>query len=375
MSAKLLKQLLWDPLPDPLPAFGWWIFPPQPGPGAAAGTSSEAGQAGVDPRVRRSAVQALVRNAYLVTVAEQDSEHRPPVPFGRAWQARLTAMLAQATAGPTDQAPIRITDSDLDFTWRLYELARRARLNAMQSVTATPSQRVQRGKPVPTFEFSVISGGDALGEVTYGTCRLCSTGMLYTIEFTPDWQFCGLGRLALSQLETRHPDLTWYTTGQLSGARGFCERYRQDNASPWTGQECPCPHLGSQKGDYMTETVYPRGGGPVALRPCPPWCIEDRHFNEGYVVHADDGYHHYGPAILIPTADRMLVDSPEIVVKVFLKSWTHPLDAEPGPGTIELQLGTAEENTDMCVDLTPTEARAVAAALLKTADIAERTFH
>ena len=121
----------------------------------------------------------------------------------------------------------------------------------------------------------------------------------------------------------------------------------------------------------MTETVHPRGGDPVRLRPCPPWCIETRHFNDNDIVDVDDGYHHYGPEIAIPTSDRMLTTGPETIVKVILKSWTHPLDAEPGPGRIELQLATIEHNTDMYAELSPDEARAVADALLKTADVAE----
>jgi hypothetical protein len=38
----------------------------------------------VDRRVRRGHVQALVREAYLAAVAEQDSEHRPPAAFTQA---------------------------------------------------------------------------------------------------------------------------------------------------------------------------------------------------------------------------------------------------------------------------------------------------
>lgn len=67
----------------------------------------------------------------------------------------------------------------------------------------------------------------------------------------------------------------------------------------------------------------------------------------------------------------MLTTGPETIVKVILKSWTHPLNAEPGPSRIELQLATSEHNTDMYAELTPDEARAVAEALLKTADVAE----
>jgi hypothetical protein len=69
----------------------------------------------------------------------------------------------------------------------------------------------------------------------------------------------------------------------------------------------------------------------------------------------------------------MLPDNPETVVKVILKAWTHPLDAEPGRASIELQLAIGEQNTHMCAEQTPDQARAVASALIKTADIAERS--
>ena len=122
------------------------------------------------------------------------------------------------------------------------------------------------------------------------------------------------------------------------------------------------------------EVVYPRDGEPVTLRPCPPWCTEERHFGDDEAVYADHGYHHYGPEIQVPTSDRFLgmTDGPETVVQVILKSWTHPLDAEPGPALIELNLGTAGERTDMCAEITPGEARAVAQALLDLAATAER---
>jgi hypothetical protein len=121
----------------------------------------------------------------------------------------------------------------------------------------------------------------------------------------------------------------------------------------------------------VTETIHPRDGDAVALRPCPPWCTLLRHFADDDVVYADDGFHHLGPETVVPTSNRRLVHDPESVVKVILKAWTEPPDADPGPGRIELQLATAEENTDIYVDLTSDEARAVASALIKTADIAE----
>ena len=122
------------------------------------------------------------------------------------------------------------------------------------------------------------------------------------------------------------------------------------------------------------EVVHPRDGDAVTLRPCPSWCTEERHFGDDEAVYADHGYHHYGPEIEVSTSDRFggMTDGPETVVRVILKSWTHPLDAEPGPALIELNLGTAEERTDLCAEITPGEARAVAQALLDLAATAKR---
>ena len=102
----------------------------------------------------------------------------------------------------------------------------------------------------------------------------------------------------------------------------------------------------------MTEVVQPRNGDAVALRPCPAWCTLSEHFGPEPMIDADDGFHHHGPEITVPTSDRLFTDGPESVVKVSLKAWTKPLDAEPEPGRVDLQL----ENADSCVDLTPSEA-------------------
>lgn len=122
----------------------------------------------------------------------------------------------------------------------------------------------------------------------------------------------------------------------------------------------------------MTEVVRPRDGGAVALRPCPPWCALGRHFAGDDVIHAGDGFHHYGPEIAVPTSDRWHSDEPEIVVRTILKSWTGPLGAEPGPPVIEVNLGTAGQLTDACAELTPAQARDLAAALIELAAAAER---
>jgi hypothetical protein len=60
-------------------------------------------------------------------------------------------------------------------------------------------------------------------------------------------------------------------------------------------------------------------------------------------------------------------------VRAVLKSWTHPLAADPGPTLVELNLGTAKSRTDASVEATPAEARAIARALLALADTAERS--
>jgi hypothetical protein len=135
---------------------------------------------------------------------------------------------------------------------------------------------------------------------------------------------------------------------------------------------CSLNGTGKEKG--MAEVVHPRDGDAVTLRPCPAWCTAGRHFADGEVVYADHGYHHYGPEIEVPTSDKFLgmADGPRTIVRGVLKSWTHPVDADPGPALIELNLGTAAERTDMCAEITPAEARAVARALLDLAAIAER---
>jgi hypothetical protein len=120
------------------------------------------------------------------------------------------------------------------------------------------------------------------------------------------------------------------------------------------------------------EIVHPRGGDAVTLRPCPPWCTQDRHFDDGETVDVDDGFHHYGTETEIETSDRYAghVTGPAATVRVVLKSWTHPLDAEPGPARIEISIGTAKERTDSSVEVTPGEAQLIAYALLGRAETA-----
>ena len=124
----------------------------------------------------------------------------------------------------------------------------------------------------------------------------------------------------------------------------------------------------------MTEFVRPADGNAVVLRPCPPWCTLARHFGDGQAVYADDGYHHEGAEAEVPTGYPFLglTGGDPTIVRAVLKSWTHPLDADPGPVIIELNLGTLAARTDSCVEATPAEARAIARALLGLADTAEQ---
>jgi hypothetical protein len=93
MADLLLFQLLWEPLPDRLPTGR-----PQRrqlprlrdlAAAVTASTASMSVQEQVSRNVRRGAVQALVLEAYQVTIAEQDREHRAPDTFTQAWHDHL----------------------------------------------------------------------------------------------------------------------------------------------------------------------------------------------------------------------------------------------------------------------------------------------
>ena len=239
-----MVRLLWDPLPDTLSAPRRRRFPWLRDLAAAMTASAPpmSEQERVNHRVRRGAIQALVREAYRATVAEQDSEHHPRLPLPRrgmlTWQACL----------------IRTVSSCWLVAYRDHRRRHRSGLAAVRAgqPRLAGRDRARGSGPRPgqssaasrcRFEVSIVSDGSSLGDVTYGICRSCRVGLLYKIGFPDDWQFCGLGRLALSQLEARHPDLTWYTTGQSRHARGFYDRYRQGSGSPWTVRQRPCPHF------------------------------------------------------------------------------------------------------------------------------------
>jgi hypothetical protein len=240
-----LTQLLWDPVPDPLPPAGrGWLRSLTKTLATELALSRLSAQELVERRVRRGTVQALVRETFQRAVAEQDSEHRPPAAFTQAWRDHLAGLLGQASIDLDGHGQVEIADLDTVLAWSLFEAASRARQNSVEQARPGRSRRVQWGDLlVQTFEFAIASGGATLGQVRYGICPPCHAGLLYKISIDPEFQFCGLGRQSLSQLETRHPDLTWYTTGQFRHARGFYDRYRQHSPSPWTSQQHPCPHF------------------------------------------------------------------------------------------------------------------------------------
>jgi hypothetical protein len=243
----LPSRLLWDPLPDPLPSPGSgrfrWLRDLRASI-AANMTAPQSEEELVERRVRRGAVQALVREAYQATIAEQDDAHRKPAEFAGAWRTHLTSLLEQDSIDLPGWSVITTADLDLSFVWRLFEAASYARQHAIEHAKPTCSKRAQIARTkAQIFDFAIVADGETLGEIQYGICPPFAAGLLYKISFDPDFQFCGLGRLALDQLETRHPGLTWYTTGQFKDARGFYDRYRQRSDSPWTDRQHPCPHF------------------------------------------------------------------------------------------------------------------------------------
>ncbi|MGW4410007.1 hypothetical protein ACWEJ6_38655 [Nonomuraea sp. NPDC004702] len=243
----MLVRLLWKSLPESWPQ----AAPPPPAGlrglvarirGMAAGASRDDD---VERRMRRGAMQAIVRESFQQTVAEQDGEHRGPALFAEAWKARLAAFLAQESVEVTGWGEIVIAELDTDLGWSLYEAASRARAEAIARAAATPGRR--RGSddgPTVSYEFSIAAGEEgSFGRVRYAICEPCGVGLLKKISFSPEWQCCGFGTLALRELETRHPSLTWYTTGQYAHAQGFYQRYRRRSTSPWTADQQPCPHF------------------------------------------------------------------------------------------------------------------------------------
>ncbi|WP_433513752.1 GNAT family N-acetyltransferase [Nonomuraea sp. CA-143628] len=243
----MLVQLLWKPLP-----VSWPEAVPQRPTGlrglvawareVAVGVSQDED---VERRVRRGAMQAIVREAFQQTVAEQDSEHRGPAAFAEAWKTRLAAVLAQETVEVTGWGQLTIAELDTGLGRSLYDAASRARAETIARAVVMPGRR--RGAddgPTVSHEFSIAADEDgSLGRVQYAVCEPCGVGLLKKISFSPEWHCCGFGTLALRELETRHPGLTWYTTGQYAHAQGFYQRYRHRSDSPWTANQHPCPHF------------------------------------------------------------------------------------------------------------------------------------
>ena len=249
-SARMLpSRLLSDPLPDRLPSPGSGRFQWLRDLRAALVSDMTAprlsAQEFVDRGVRGGRVQAVVREAYEATIAEQDGAHRKLAEFTDAWRARLASMLEQDSIELTGWSVITTADLDTSLAWSLFEAVGRARRYAVEHARPTHSRRAKwMDTQAQVFEFAIVSEDHTLGEVRYGICPPCATGLLYKISFGADFRFCGLGRLALDQFEARHPGLTWYTTGQSENARGFYDRYRERSDSPWTSRQHPCRHFG-----------------------------------------------------------------------------------------------------------------------------------
>jgi len=244
----LPARLLWDPLPDPLPVASSGPLGRIRDRVAVMSGLAVASRLPLDElvrhRVRRGAVQGLVRDAYQTAVAEQDEEHRRPREFAQAWRSHLAALIDHSGVDLSGCGPASLTGEDVDLAWELFEAASRAREDALRQVKLKRSRCPELGGgKAPIFEVAAMSQGSELGKAKYGTCDPCGTGLLYKISFDPHWQFCGLGRLVLGEIEGRHPRLTWYTTAQFKEARGFYDRYRQGSSSPWSDKQHPCPHF------------------------------------------------------------------------------------------------------------------------------------
>jgi hypothetical protein len=116
----------------------------------------------------------------------------------------------------------------------------------------------------------------------------------------------------------------------------------------------PASPVASHRGEaHGREAVHSFDGNAVTLSPCPPWCTDGRHSSDDELIYADHGCHHHGTEIEVPTSYKFpgTTDGPETIVRAVLKSWTRPLDAEPGPAFIELNIGTAPDHSDKYVKI------------------------
>lgn len=113
-------------------------------------------------------------------------------------------------------------------------------------------------------------------------------------------------------------------------------------------------------------------GSTVELKPCPAWCLGDHGFpRETPVSPVIDSFHHQGPDATVSVAWRANPDAGPDSVTVQLMSFTEPLDADPGPARIDIYLRTST-GEEAYTELTPAEARSLAASLLMLADTAQR---
>ncbi|MGY0236564.1 hypothetical protein [Longispora urticae] len=234
----MLSKLLYEPVPDHpsvkvvgrLRAFVAWLAAPR-------GDD-------FDGRMCRAAAQALVREAFRKTLAAQDDAHLRPDAFTRAWKDEVKQLLGQPAAEIDGWGEVDVSRLDIEFVWELFDAASSARHRTISQAKPGPSKPYKVDVEAETFHF-IIDGDEErdLGEVKYGVCQLCGTGLLYKISFSPEWQYSGLGTLALDELQARHPHLTWYTTGQYAWSKGFYDRYRRRNSSPWVPGKV-CPHFG-----------------------------------------------------------------------------------------------------------------------------------
>lgn len=196
--------------------------------------------------MRKAAAQALVADAFRNTVAAQDETRRRLPDFNQAWKTRLAALLNQAVVVIAGWSELHIpSDVDVDFAWKLFTEAAKARQHTIDHATITRSRkyRLSARDEFQTYRFTVRSDESDLGEVKYSVCQPCQVGLLRNIEFPPDWQFCGLGTRSLRELEARHSDLDWYTTGQHGWARSFYDQYREHSQNLWIQLQRPCPHF------------------------------------------------------------------------------------------------------------------------------------
>ena len=111
------------------------------------------------------------------------------------------------------------------------------------------------------------------------------------------------------------------------------------------------------------EIVRTRDGKTIKLRPCPRWCTRDHQFGSVLITHASDGFHHRGRPVRVETSTFVDLDKP-VTVEIGLISWTCPLDADPGPTKISLDIVSGDSG----MDLTLADARRVAEMLIKFCD-------